>query len=288
MAMGCATVAMGQGEMPLPAVPDSLRTPPQRAEWLAVHFFDLLDPDEPALKADPEWLPRTFATYATLMPLLDAAQADSAAVAVMASVAASAPELFGPIADLANEYLGERQSPVYNAQGYAAFLRAIASSPASDQGRRLRAEAQLKAYEANRPGTIGADFAMKLRECAPTTLRQQLREADVPVLVLFHDPECEDCAALIASMQACDALAEAIGAGRAKVVCVNVGGDEQAWHDDPGHIPAGWIDAFSPEGEVMTEEIYFLPTLPALYVMTPEGEVVLREATLEEAVQALK
>ena len=193
-----------------------------------------------------------------------------------------------PTFTIVNEYLGERQSPVYNAQGYAAFLRAIASSPASDQGRRLRAEAQLKAYEANRPGTIGADFAMKLRECAPTTLRQQLREAGVPVLVLFHDPECEDCAALIASMQACDALAEAIGAGRAKVVCVNVGGDEQAWHDAPGHIPAGWIDAFSPEGEVMTEEIYFLPTLPALYVMTPEGEVVLREATLEEAVQALK
>ncbi len=229
-----------------------------------------------------------FATYATLFPIVSPEVTAEAAGALLKRAEADR-DAYNLLVATADTYLGENDSPVANTEAYLAFLRAASEGAYLDPARLTRVRALRESLEKNRPGTPATDFDVVLRS-GDTSSAMQLASPDGLTLLLFHDPECEDCSALIGKMSGDPIIAEALAGGKLKIVAVNVSGDRDHWTADPNHIPAQWTDTFSPEGEVMTEEIYYLPVLPSLYLIDGSHLVVSRELSgimekIAEAVQ---
>lgn len=262
-------------ELPLPEVPASLRTPEERAAYVLNHYWDALDFADTTLVRSQAFIEPYFATYATLFPIVDSTTKKAAAASLLKRAEADR-DAYNLIAATADTYLGENDSPVADTETYMAFLSALADAAYLDSARLTRVKATLESLEKNRPGTPATDFTVILPSGAESTMRQ-LSASHRLTLLLFHDPECADCSALIGKMYTDPLLTDALSKGLLKIIAVNVSGEYDKWKSDPHHIPAQWTDAFSPEGEVMAEEIYHLPTLPSLYLLDANQTVMSRE-----------
>lgn len=267
----------------LPSIPDTLRTPQLRAAYLLHHFWDALDTNDTVSAA--RLLEDNFATYATLFPIVEQEEADAAAATLLTKTQTSAG-IYNETLSTAEKYLAEPLSPVYNPEAFMAFLSAATTQRFTDDARLQRYDALLSTLSANRPGAQCADFTIKLKGKPDTTLRGIIN--GIPTLLLFHDPECEDCSALISGMRTLPSLKDAIGSGNLQIVAVDLSGDEERWAADDSHIPSEWIDAFSPDAEVLNEEIYYIPRFPSLYLINADGTVLLRDTTLEKVTEALR
>ncbi len=275
-------------ELPLPQVPASLTTPEARAAYVLTHYWDALDFADTTIARSAAFMEPHFATYATLFPIVSTEVTSEAAAALLKRAEADR-DAYNLLVATSDTYLGENDSPVANTEAYLAFLRAASEAAYLDPARLTRVRALRESLEKNRPGTPATDFDVVLRS-GDTSSAMQLASPDGLTLLLFHDPECEDCSALIGKMSGDPIIAEALAGGKLKIVAVNVSGDRDHWTADPNHIPAGWTDTFSPEGEVMAEEIYYLPVLPSVYLIDGSHRVVSRELSgimekIAEAVQ---
>lgn len=275
--------ADGVPTITLPSIPDTLRTPQLRAAYLLHHFWDALDTNDSVSAA--RLLEENFATYATLFPIVDQEEADAAASTLLTKVQASAG-IYNETLATAEKYLAEPLSPVYNPEAFMAFLSSATAQRFTDDARLQRYDALLSTLSANRPGTQCADFTISLKGKSDTTLHGIIK--GIPTLLLFHDPECEDCSALIADMSTLTQLSQAIGNGNLQIVAVDLSGDEERWAADNSHIPSGWIDAFSPDAEVLNDEIYYIPRFPSLYLINADGTIMLRDTTVEKVTEALQ
>lgn len=262
-------------ELPLPQVPASLTTPEERAEYVLAHYWNALDFMDTTLVRSAAFMEPHFATYATLFPIVDKDAAYKAASSLMKRAEADR-EGYNQLTATIDTYLGESDSPVANTEAYLAFLKAISEAAYLDPTRLSRINALRESLEKNSPGTPAADFHINLRSGESEALMQLVNPQGF-TLLLFHDPECSDCSALIKKMSSDPIISDAIDKGALKVIAVNVSGDGDHWIADPYHVPSVWTDTFSPDGEVMNEEIYYLPVLPTLYLLDNSGSVVSRD-----------
>lgn len=272
-------------ELPLPAVPASLRTPEERAAYVLTHYWDAMDFADTTIVRDNHTIEERFATYASLFPIVGKEELSEASRMLLHRAEADT-DGYNLILSTAETYLGEKQSPVYNPEAYTAFLEAAAEARHTDAARLARIDALLAADARNRPGTEAADFAIELRGADASTLHR-LAGDGVATLLLFHDPDCDDCSRLIRSLRSDSALNGAIDSGRLRVIAVDLSGDRDKWVASAGHIPANWTDAFSPDAEVAEQEIYVIQSYPSLYLIGPDLKVILRDTTAADALRSV-
>ncbi len=243
-------------ELPLPAVPATLCTPPVRAAYIIGHFWDAMDFSDILRSHDRDFMEQNFANYLSLFPIAD--------------TTALAPET-------AEKYLYEQDSPLFNEEYYLLFADALAAAPLRDY-ERLRIEAQRAAMRKNRVGTVAADFSFETRDGK----RLRLSEAAPGrrVLLLFYDPDCDHCMQTIAELSGSAPLNEAVARGDMAVVAVYAGfgsSARAAWRRTLDRLPAAWTVGFD-SGTVYTRDLYVLRNLPALYLLDASRRVILKDA----------
>lgn len=274
-------------ELKLPQIPDSLRTATQRAAYLIGHFWDNMDFSDTTLNTDTAFMEQNFANYASLFPHTDIHAILPAAAASLMQRAEIDKAAYNLLAQIADTYLYEPESPVANEEAYRYFLLAITRAKVIDPALMARYEAQLEDVSKNRPGTIATDFEMKLHSGEIIDFIAKCKEAKA-TLLLFYDPDCGNCTMLVNEMKRDTGLADAIAARHLNIIAVYPEGDETVFTDGMGKIPPEWIDAMSPEGKIGEEELYVLPSLPTLYVIDSTGTVILKNAHPAQAVATAK
>lgn len=270
--------ASAQLTIELPAIPDTLRTPESRAAFLATNFFNSIEGLDTAEKLRA--VEENFSTLMTLYPILDSTLVTDA-FSAMLDKGKELKEVYDGIFNIAETYLSGPESPVYNPEAYLSLLKAAFADGFTDNARMQRIKALLETLMNNRPGTPAADLEIKVRNNPATQLSALFGET--PVILIFHDPDCEDCAALIKQASAMAEINEAIAAGKFRIVAIDASGDMERWTADAEHIPANWIDAISPDAQVIADETYYLPRFPAIYVVNADGNVELRDVDLATA-----
>lgn len=270
--------ASAQLTIELPAIPDTLRTPESRAAYLASNFFNSIEGLDTAEKLRA--VEDNFSTLMTLYPILDTTLVTEA-FSAMLDKGKEQKEAYDGIFNIAETYLSEPESPVYNLEAYLSLLKAAFADGFTDNARMQRIKALLETLMNNRPGTPAADLEIKVRDNQTTQLAELF--GTTPVILIFHDPDCEDCAALIKQAAAMSEINDAIAAGKFKIVAIDASGDMDRWTADTKHIPANWIDAISPDAQVIVDETYYLPRFPAIYVVDTDGKVELRDVDLTTA-----
>ncbi|GEM_PF-1884453 len=180
----------------------------------------------------------------------------------------------------------EVRACVADPQRADSLARAVESYLATDEDTYIRyADAMLAAgYEASpriewlrdmalraRPGTEAPDFEFELPDGSTTRLSARLGGG--PVVLMFYDPDCQGCRDTI------DELAAIEGVG---VVAIDTGTDPAACHA----LPEGWTQGRDPDAD-RADEVYVIPAQPTLYLIGPDGRIILRDTTPAAIADAL-
>lgn len=263
-----------EAELPLPAIPDTMRNPADRATFLLRHFWDAMDFADTTLTRSEPFMERNFVNFVNLYPhaITDSLPAITADLLHRATIDDPSRQLLYSLID---KYLASADSPVASDDTYIAFLSEWVRLPLDSYELiepRYRLESALK----NRPGTIAADFSYQLTDGTTHTLHSTSAPR---ILLLFYDPDCDHCMATISQLRSDPDINRLIDSGRLTLLAIYTEGDADLWHQTAPSMPTNWtvgIDASS----IIDSDIYTIPEMPGLYLLDSDHRVILRQPTL--------
>ena len=265
---------------PLPEVPQMLATPTDRANYLAVHYWDRFDFKDNSLIDKPEITEQGFANFISIMPYVSEKQE---AFAVFAKRMAENPKMLAHLLEVSERYLFDNFSPVYEEELYLMLVEKLLKQSQLSLVQKERLRYQQKVAMKNRTGQVATDFGFIQRNGNRMTLKEV--KADF-VLLYLNDPECEACQKIKSGLEASEVVAQWRKNGRMKVLSVCIEGKTAGWKNLPA--PSGWIDACDDNKVLLEQDLYDLRNLPAIYLLDVNKRILLKNATLQRLEQMLK
>ena len=277
---GADSAAAPVGQLTLPVIPRTLTDPTQRAAYLVEHYWDNMDFANRRQALDSGFMEQSFVNFVDIFQYTDTAT-QARAVDRLLSKAEPYELQRAFLWDVAERYLNDPESPMRSEDIFILFLKRKMASRAFDEADRTRAAELYKIALKNRPGEKATDFEAITREGQPTSLRQMVRGASQYAVVVFYDPECDQCKETIEGLSR---LQLPVGT---KVILVDAEGDRGQFEKSKGDYPPSWTVAYATD-PVLDEELYVLPAMPSIYLMRPDGTVVLKDALLPQVYAWLK
>ena len=279
-------------------VPAELQTPSERAEWLALHYWDRFDfSDTTDLQGTP-LLEQALSDYLYILHIASPERQAEGLKALLRKAEtgykpdeASSPatptlsKLFlNRLDELLEQYLAFSYSPMQDNEMYIAVLEYITQSDSWSEEEKIRPTILLELCLKNRKGTSATDFDYALADGT----NSHLYALSSPYLILFFfDPECSHCQQLMEQMQQSAVLREAMRTHQLQLLSIYPYADVAAWRTALPSLPANWINSYNPESTILSEELYELKITPALYLLDSQKRVLVREGSLQEIEQHL-
>lgn len=262
------TLLNADGSLALPSVPVELRQPVDRADYIALHFWDSMDWSDTLRGHDQTWMEQQLANYLSVLPH---AHADSVSTAIdrFMTDAQADKETYELLSELAAGYLFNSDSPMRNDGFYAMFLENNRKASVLSDSSRERAVWMLDELNKNRVGCVARDFTFYTRTGASMKLSDVTGKNDI--LLMFYDPDCSTCHEVISELT--------VNPRNVTVVAICVEGERDAWIDDARHMPADWIVGYP---SVAMDEIYALFDMPTLLLLTPDRKVKMTNVRISD------
>lgn len=102
-------------------------------------------------------------------------------------------------------------------------------------------------------------------------------------LLIFNDPECDECAALRQRLTASRQLSEAIRNKTLSVIAIYPDQATDMWKEQMLHYPPEWIKGFSED----VSDLYDLRKLPATYLLDHSHTILLRDSSVQEITEKI-
>lgn len=268
-ALSAVVNSLGSEVFPLPSVPDSLVTAESRANYLALHYWDNIDFNDPTIIGNEDISEQGFSNFISIMPYVTQKEV---AFAEFISKISLKPDVQDYFMAVAKKYLAESQSPVFNEELYITMLQSLLSSDKLDSARRAKYSVILDTEMKNRVGEVATDFEFMLRDGE----RGRLSEIDAKyILVFFSDPDCDRCNSVKAQIDASAVVHIKLLLGDLALLSVCVEGDTDTWKRIK--TPDEWIDACDEKCAIYDQELYDIPGLPSFYLLDSSHRVILRD-----------
>lgn len=268
-ALSAVVNSLGSEVFPLPSVPDSLVTTESRANYLALHYWDNIDFNDPTIIGNEDISEQGFSNFISIMPYVTQKEVAFAEFVSKISVKPDVQDYFMAVA---KKYLAESQSPVFNEELYIMMLQSLLSSDMLDSARRAKYRVILNTEMKNRVGEVATDFEFMLRDGE----RGRLSEINAKyILVFFSDPDCDRCNLVKAQIDASAVVRIKLLLGDLALLSVCVEGDTDAWKRIK--TPDEWIDACDEKCAIYDQELYDIPGLPSFYLLDSSHRVILRD-----------
>ena len=120
----CDAKAQGGMEFPYPQIPTMMTEPQQRATYLLMHYWDNVDFNDMKLVANDDFMEQGFVNYLSVLPIVDALTAERSVEAMMKRAEGN-KMAYIRLANIAEKYLFEPNSPMVNDETYIMFLNQI-------------------------------------------------------------------------------------------------------------------------------------------------------------------
>ena len=254
------TMLTGCGQPPhtqqAPTQDDSATTMPISEEQVAARIADMMEQDAMQQRMQWETILKEQAT--------DSTQVEQ-------------------IAEWAEDYLSDPNSPLRNEDCFIIFLECLLHHPQLTEAQTSRPTYQLEMAQKNRPGTIATNFTYRSRDGKPHTLHQL---SSPLTLLVFYSPDCTHCQQILNLVYA----SEWTHVPTLKVLAVYTEGDHALWQRTQDDMPADWIVGID-ESEIVQNKLYDLPAMPVMYLLDADKRVILKDPnpqTLELALASMQ
>lgn len=284
-------IAQLADNFPYPTVPDTLRTAETRALYVMEHYWDRFNFADTTLMHRPETTEQGFANFIDLLPRVAPSTATLGVKAFADHLYnikptnaddSKTPELIRDyFATLTEKYLGDSESPLHNDLLYAQFLDIMAANKFASMAERTRNEYMARNLKKNLPGTTATDFVYIDRKNQQHRLHNMKAKY---TLLYFYDPDCDHChetAAQIAAMP--ETSSPAIS-----VLAIYPYSDSEMWKTKKSRLPSTWTEGYSPDGQITTDDIYYIKSVPSVYLLDEQKRVVLKNPSITLLQNTLK
>ena len=276
-------------DLPLPAIPATLRTPHERASYLLAHFWDGMSFADTLRSRNSDFMEQNLVNYLSLFPHAPA-EARTEAVHQLMQRAETDKPAYLLLAGLAEKYLYTTGSPMQSEEHFIPFLEETARTSLLNETEKSRPRFLLVAALKNRPGTVATDFAYHTLEGNLQTLHTT--PSAPRLLLMFYNPDCTHCRQAIALLHADGLFKQMLYDGRLTVLAINTENDcetpsyPEAHSHRENELPDGWT-AGTAAPTLTDNELYVLPSMPTLYLLDKEKHVLLKEAVPEQVLAHL-
>lgn len=267
----------GKEQFTLPQIPDSLRIPQKRADYLVIHYWDNFDFRDTVLTHKPEITEQAFADFIPVLSIASEAKVRQGINILLEKASNGSQIMFTYFTGLCEKYLHNPNSPLRNEELYIPCLQYIISSNRVGDADKERPKYQLEMALKNRPGTIATDFTYTLAN--DKTGKLSLLKANYAVL-FFNNPDCQDCKRVKAYMDASPVFHSVA------VLAIYVDEDLPLWLK--ADYPRFMINAYDAGQVIEKKKLYDLKAIPTLYLLDKEKRVILKDAPIDEIERWLK
>ena len=277
LAMGvCGAKAQGGMEFPYPQIPSMMTEPQQRATYLLMHYWDNVDFNDMKLVANDDFMEQGFVNYLSVLPIVDALTAERSVEAMMKRAEVNGVA-YKKLVNIAEKYLFEPNSPMVNDEMYIMFLNQVLKTSVLSKVEKSRFEYQHRVVMKNRVGSVATDFIYMDKDGKTGSLHQLKAEE---TLLVFYDPECDNCAEIIEKLRYDRRLNSKIMSGKLRVLAVYAGDNRALWEQHLAKMPTNWLVGRA-VSKIQPLGLYVLRAMPAIYLLDKDKKVVKKEAVPE-------
>ena len=205
----------------LPAIPQMMTAPEQRAEFLVKHYWDHVNFADTNYIHHPEITEQAWADYCDILNHVPLKTAQGAMRKTIEQTNAD-KKVFTYITDLADKYLYDPNSPMRNEEFYIPVLDAMLASPLLEEIEKVRPKARRELAQKNRIGTKALDFTYTLASGAQGSLYQQ--KADY-TLLFINNPGCHACTETIDALKSSPIINQLLA--QKKLIVLSIYPDEE-------------------------------------------------------------
>ncbi len=261
----------------LPAIPDTLQTVESRSSYLVAHYWDRFSfADSLQFMNQPEMVEQALVDYVDLFRLVPAAEAENSLSALMdqASVTLNGFLFFY---NTLEKYLYDATSPMRNESLFIPVLQKMMASNKLNDDDKLRPAMLLKSVSKNKVGSMAADFSYT----KPDGSRHRFSEVQTPLtLLIFFDPECDDCHQVIMRLEKTDVLNQLTADRQLTVLAVYPGENKRLWQTMAQHMLPTWEIGMDESQTIYNKELYDILGFPSMYLLDQQKTVILKDASL--------
>ncbi len=275
------TVTIQKQVFPFPTIPSTLTEPEARKSYLLTHYWERFDFADTTLVDNRDVTEQGFVNFIAL--LVDGTTSEELTRESLKNWCTgfiAKDHARRVLMKTTDDYLYNPNSPFYNEGLYGVYLETLLDVFPTDDVQRSTYNFRLKLVKRNNPGDRATDFTYYLPDGNRCTLAATPVKGD-RLLLVFYDPECESCHAVLGQMTASSALAEAVKTGRMSVLAIYTEGNEEVWRKALPDMPEGWTIGADHEA-VKTGALYDLKAMPSLYLLDGQKKVLLKDAAFEE------
>lgn len=268
-------------DLPLPMIPANLATPEERADYLAIHFWDAMDWHNRSLALDTAFMEQNFANYVSGLPYATETGLRKAVSALMDTVSKAGADQRDFLFGVASKYLFQQDSPLRDERLFLPFVE-WAIGKGYDT---VRAEQFREDIMRNRPGSEAADFSFTLRGGGKDSLHTFRGRS---VLLMFYDPDCEQCREAEEQLIRSEQFQSLLETGALQMLAVYVGDKKLAWEEHAKKLPASWTVGIDSEKLIDDGELYTIGATPSFYLLDASGIVIEKDAPLSRILMRLQ
>lgn len=225
------------------------------------------------LPLQAQYSTRAEAEIYDFVALCDSMECDSCAVYADSWVASLPQDELMAYVQQAEDILYPPLSDCCGRMAYRLLLAGVLQGAADDDIALLRYRYQYDMLCRNNEGQTASDFVYYDLAGEEHRLSQS-RGGNT--LLIFNDPECDECATLREHIIATGCFAGCAIDSTTTVLLIYPDEPTEAWRRAAGHYPTTWVVGYAED----VSDIYDLRTLPSTYLLDPNRRIVLRDAHL--------
>ncbi len=267
----------------LPRVPASITDPDERAQYLIHHFWDRFDFDDSELTRKPAITEQAFVDYIHLLSFMPAVESADPLLNTLQRAQIDST-MYRYFVSLMEKYFYDPNSPFRNEEHYIPVLNEISSSSMLDETERSRYRFQLEMTLQNRVGEKANNFTFIL----PTGDSRALMDIKSQyLLLLFSNPDCPTCEAVVGYLDGSYALNRAMSMNSPTrtmltILTIYPDSDLEGWKAHLPQMPQQWLHGYDPGMAITHNRLYDIKAIPTIYLLDSDKRVLLKDTSIEE------
>lgn len=194
------------------------------------------------------------------------------------------PQNFAYFLDKFSHYLYDPNSPMRNEDYYKHTLTYLAADTTLSPDERNKYTTLLELVRKNQVGTVATDFEYLAKDGNYRSMHEGTRPYK---MLVFYDPTCTHCAAIMQDLAKTPAVNNCITNGFLEIVSVSLHPDKNSWIGYQKRIPDNWVNGWDEKGRVIEDGLYNIRAYPTIFLLDEANEVLLKDAPLDVTLRYL-
>lgn len=258
-----------------PTAPEELEGIQAKSAWLMQHFWDSFD-FKNKNTVDQTALNHAFKIYSVPMRWAPKDEVIASNMRLL-KVLEKNPTLLLQFTKAAEENLYGPRAEAWIDEVYLLYLQAITSNKKIADIRKTKYVDQLKTLKASAIGSTAPRFTF-------TDMygnEGQYFPMSTFTIIEFGDPDCDDCRMSRLKMEASAPLSNLVSQGKVNILFIVPDADD-SWTTAVSDYPRQWTVAASEDAG----DVYDLRNIPSFYVIDTDGKILLKNITVQQAIEA--